>query len=410
MLVKYGKVSKYGQDIPIAVIGIAMKVFTIVINIVVGIVLGAQPILGYNYGARKLERVKETFKLVLISTIIVGILSTLIFELCPQVVINMFGVQTALYYDEFAQMTFRIFLSMVTLTCTIKMTSIFFQAVGQPAKAAILSLSRDIVLFVPLVIILPISMGITGILWGAPIADIFGIIITVSFIVVFFKSLSKEAKQVEVITAPLAIKPSHKGAIITIAREHGSAGKYIGQLVAEKLNIPYYYKELTALAAQESGLAASFVSEINEHSPHLMHELYLSTDVVQRAIRAQEEIIQKIADNGACVIVGRAADYVLREYDDVINIFIHAPQEYRINKVMEMYGDTKAEAAKSLKRADEARAAYYNEISDLDWGNSSNYDLCIDSSIGAENTAEVIVGYLKNRENFSKAPTKSKNS
>ena len=137
MLVKYGIASKYGADIPIAVIGIAMKVFTIVINIVVGIVLGGQPILGYNYGAKKYKRVEETFRLILISTIVVGVLSTLIFELCPQVVIHLFGVESDLY-NEFAQMTFRIFLSLVTFTCTIKMTSIFFQAVGQPVKAAVI--------------------------------------------------------------------------------------------------------------------------------------------------------------------------------------------------------------------------------------------------------------------------------
>jgi Na+-driven multidrug efflux pump len=171
-----------------------MKVFTIVINIVVGIVLDGQPILGYNYGAKNYKRVKETFNLILISTLIIGILSTLIFELCPQIVISMFGVQTALY-DEFAQMTFRIFLALVTFTCTIKMSSVFFQAVGQPSKAAIISLARDIILFIPLVIILPVYMGINGALWAAPLADVAGIIITFAFIHVFFISLNKEVTQ-----------------------------------------------------------------------------------------------------------------------------------------------------------------------------------------------------------------------
>ena len=190
MLVKYGSVSKYGQDIPIAVIGIAMKVFTIDINIVVGIVLGGQPILGYNYGAKKYNRVKEAYKIIFISTLIVGIIATLIFELCPQVIIGMFGAESELY-NEFAKMTFRIFLSLVTFTCTIKMTSIFFQAVGQPAKAAIISLTRDIVCFVPLVILLPIKMEITGILWAAPIADGIGMIISMIFVTLFLKSLDK---------------------------------------------------------------------------------------------------------------------------------------------------------------------------------------------------------------------------
>ena len=395
MLVKYGSISKYGPDIPIAVMGIAMKVFTIVINIVAGMVLGGQPILGYNYGAKKYKRVKETFRLILISTVIVGILSTLVFELCPLAVIHLFGVQTELY-DEFAQMAFRTFLALVTFTCVIKMTSIFFQAVGQPVKAAIISLTRDIACFVPLVILLPKAMGIKGTLWAAPVADIIGIIITVYFISAFFKSLDQETDQLETPAAPLTIKPSQKGVIITIAREHGSAGKYIGQLVAEKLNIPYYYKEMTALAAQESGLAAEFVSEINANSSRALYEIYLSTDVIQLAILAQESIIRKIADSGSCVIVGRSADYVLRDYNDVVTIFIHAPKEYRVKKVMEMYGDTEQEATKNIKKSDAARAAYYKSISGLEWGNARNYDLCINSSIGTEKTADAICAFVSN--------------
>jgi len=193
MLVKYGNLSKYGADIPIAVIGIAMKVFTIVINIVVGIVLGSQPILGYNYGAKKYDRVKETFRLVITSTIIVGLLATLVFELCPQAVINMFGVQTELY-NEFAVMTFRTFLCLVIFTCTIKVISIFFQAVGQPIKAAVVSLTRDIICFAPLVILLPAHMGIKGTLWAAPAADMIGIAVSMCLVVIFFKSLEKASE------------------------------------------------------------------------------------------------------------------------------------------------------------------------------------------------------------------------
>ncbi|MDE6292701.1 MAG: MATE family efflux transporter, partial [Bacilli bacterium] len=157
MLAKYGAMSKYGADIPIAVIGICMKVFTIVINITVGIILGAQPILGYNYGAKEYDRVKKTFRLVVISTIVVGLIATLLFELCPEVIIKMFGTESDLYM-EFATKTFRIFLLLVVFTCLIKVSSIFFQAVGNPIKASIVSLTRDIVCFVPLVIILPMYM------------------------------------------------------------------------------------------------------------------------------------------------------------------------------------------------------------------------------------------------------------
>ena len=392
MLAKHGANSKYGADIPIAVIGICMKVFTIVINIIVGIILGAQPILGYNYGAKKYDRVRKTFKTVLLLTIIIGVIGTLIFELCPQVIIRIFGTESELYM-EFACMTFRVFLMFVTFTCTIKMTSIFFQAVGNPLKSAIVSLARDIICFVPLVLILPNFMGVEGALWAAPIADFIGIILTATLIVVFFKKLgntkNEQIKQSEV------IKPSTKGVIVTISREHGSQGKYIGELVSKKLGIPYYYKEMTAIAAQESGLDKEFVSDINRNTD-LLYNLYVTTTPVKYAIEAQEKVIKEIAKQGSSVIVGRAADYVLRENKNIVRIFIYAPKDYRAEKIMEMYKDTKKEAIKHVEKSDKARASYYKMISGQNWADPRNYDLCIDSSIGTEKTAEIICQYINN--------------
>lgn len=393
MLAKYGSQSEYGADIPIATIGICMKVFSIVINIVVGIILGAQPILGFNYGAKKYDRVKETFKLVILSTIIVGIASTLIFELCPELVIKMFGTSDALYM-EFATKTFRIFLLLVCFTCLIKVISIFFQAVGEPLKAAIVSLTRDIIFFVPLVIILPIYMGVTGPLWAAPIADLLGMFVSGTLVILFFRKLDKPAK---VSAEETIIKSSKPGVIITIAREHGSAGKYIGELVAKKLNIPYYYKEMTALAAKESGLDKEFISKINSKND-ILHDLYLTTAPVKYAIEAQDKIIKKIAEQGSCVIVGRAADYVLRDNKNLVKIFIYANEEYKINKLQEMYGDTKKEAIKNMNKSNKNRANYYKMISGNEWGDYKNYDLLIDSSIGTEKTAELIVNYIKNNK------------
>lgn len=388
-LAKYGAQSKYGADIPIATIGICMKVFSIVINIVVGIILGAQPILGYNYGAKKYNRVKQTFKLVTILSIIVGIISTLIFEICPEIVIKMFGTSDALYM-EFAMKTFRIFLMFVTFTCLIKMISIFFQAVGEPLKAAIVSLSRDIIFFVPLVILLPKKFGVVGPLIAAPIADFIGIVISTILVITFLKTLTNTKKT----ESKNIIEKSKEGVIITIAREHGSAGKYIGKLVAEKLNIPYYYKEMTALAAQESGLDKEFISKINSKND-ILHELYLTTEPVKYAIKAQEKIIKKIAQAGSCVIVGRASDYVLRENKNLIRIFIYANEEYKIKKLCEMYGDSEKEAKNNMNKSNKNRASYYKIVSGQTWGDYRNYDLMIDSSIGTEETAQLIIDYIK---------------
>jgi putative MATE family efflux protein len=198
MLAKYGAQSKYGVDIPIAIIGIESKVFTVVINIVVGIVLGCQPILGYNLGAGNLDRVKKLYRYILLSTVVIALLFTILFEAAPGAVVGIFGKPTNIPnpddYWEFGEKTFRIFLALVTFTCTIKMTSIFFQAVGKPVFAIISSLIRDIVCFIPLIIVLPIFFGIEGILFAAPAADFIAMIVAASLTIVYFRGLNKSVK------------------------------------------------------------------------------------------------------------------------------------------------------------------------------------------------------------------------
>ncbi len=398
MLAKYGAVSQYGVDIPIAIIGIESKVFTVVINLVVGIVLGCQPIISYNMGAKRYDRVKELYRKILLCTVVIGLASTLLFELAPRAVVGIFGTPTNIPnpddYWKFGELTFRIFLCLVTFTCTIKMTSIFFQAVGKPIRAVIASMIRDIICFIPLIITLPIFFGIEGILFAAPSADLIAMIVAAALTVTFMKTLKSDVPSGN---NESVLKPSSKGVIITIAREHGSSGKQIGKLISEKLGIPFYYKEMTVLAAQESGLDKEFISDINSNAPTILQSLYLSTDVIQQAIVAQDKVIRKIADSGSCVIVGRAADYVLRDYEDVIRVFIYADEEFKISRVMEIYGDSKEQALKNLHRSDEARASYYKNISAQNWGDRHNYELMIDSSVGLDESAEIICSYVRGK-------------
>ena len=395
-LARYGAMTKFGADIPIAIIGIQSKVFTVVINLVVGIVLGCQPIISFNMGAKKYDRVKELYKKIIICALVIGVSFTTLFQLAPEFVIRLFGTPSNIPnpddYWEFGVMTMRIFMSLISISCLIKVNSIFFQAVGKPIQAAITSMVRDILCFVPLIIILPLAyQGVEAILWSAPISDFIAMAVTAILSVSFIKSLQKTEKSEQINEI---IKPSKKGVIITIGREHGSSGKQIGKIVAEKLGIPFYYKEMTALAAQESGLDREFIADINVSSPAILHSLYLSTEVVQRAIVAQDKVIKRIADEGSCVIVGRAADHVLRNRDNLLNVFIYAPEEYRIKRIMEVYGDSYDAAKKNVHHSDEARASYYKSISGKSWGNRSNYQLMIDGSIGLEKCADVICSYV----------------
>ena len=199
-LARYGALSKYGPDIPISVFSIQTKVYTIVLNIVTGIVLGGQPIFGYNYGAKRMDRVREAYKIVFRATLITGITATIIFQLWPKEVVGIFGSGNELY-QEFAVKTFRIYLSLVTVTCLVKMTAVFFQSIGKSKYAVMASVIRDIVCFTPLAIILPsvlegaeVGTGINGILYAAPISDLVAIVVILILTISFFHKLNKETE------------------------------------------------------------------------------------------------------------------------------------------------------------------------------------------------------------------------
>ena len=187
---RYGPLSEYGADIPLSAIGIVMKVFAIVISFAVGIAVGGQPIVGFNYGARRYGRVRKTFKYIILSNIVVGLIATVLFELCPQAIVSLFGNESALY-NEYACMCFRIFLCAIVFTCLSKACSIFLQSIGRPVGSTILAVARDVVFFVPGVLLLSASAGVTGMLWAAPISDVLSILLAVLLIALEFRSMRR---------------------------------------------------------------------------------------------------------------------------------------------------------------------------------------------------------------------------
>ena len=193
-LSKYGLLSHYGADIPIAIIGIESKIFTVVLNLVVGIALGCQPIVSYNVGARRYDRVRELYFKIMALTVSIGLVFTLLFQLFPDFVIGLFGVPSNIPnpedYWEFGEKTLRIFLSLLTISCLIKMNSIFFQAAGESVRAAVSSVMRDLVCFVPLALLLPLLFpSVEAILYAAPLSDLLAAVVTALMSVSFVRSL-----------------------------------------------------------------------------------------------------------------------------------------------------------------------------------------------------------------------------
>jgi Na+-driven multidrug efflux pump len=190
-LVSYGALSKYGSDIPLTVVGIVMKMFAIAIAFIVGVASGCQPIVGYNRGAGRHDRVKELYKKMMIIEFIIGLIATLCFELFPIQLINLFGKDNGALYNEFAVLAFRIYLSSTTLCAIQKASSIFLQSIGKPIQSMVLSLARDFVLLAPLCIILPVHLGVVGPLYAAPIADIICLIITICIMAYTLKGIDQ---------------------------------------------------------------------------------------------------------------------------------------------------------------------------------------------------------------------------
>lgn len=350
------------------------------------------PILSFNYAARNIDRCRKTLSTaVRWGCALMGI-GVLCFETVPAQMLAVFTSDFQVI--EIGRVGFRIVATSFVPLVTSLVFPVFFQAVGYSLTSSALTVLRTVVLFVPLGYVFS-RFGLNQFWLTFPVTEVLTSCAGFWFYRQFLAAdYVKNRKPVypDLGTAP-ALLPSHPGVIITIARQHGSGGKQIGKLVAKQLHIPFYYKEVMALAAHESGLDAEFISDINKNSPDVLRDLYLSTGAVRQAIAAQKKIIHKIADTGSCVIVGRAADYVLRDYPNVVRVFIHAPEEYRIKRIMDVYGDTAAEARRNIRHADKARGAYYRHVSGKRWGDGTNYELVLDSSLGLEKTVETIVRY-----------------
>lgn len=189
-LTYYGAMSAYGSDIPLSALGIVMKVNSILLSFFIGLAVGSQPIIGFNYGAKKYDRVKKCYLIVVGISLVIGVIGFCIFQFAPQSVINLFGQENDLY-NNFALMSFRIFLFCCILNAFQVVSSIFFQAIGKPVRATVLSLSRQILFLIPAMLILPIFFGLEGILYAGPAADSLAFVLALVFILVEMRHLNR---------------------------------------------------------------------------------------------------------------------------------------------------------------------------------------------------------------------------
>ena len=201
--------------------------------------------------------------------------------------------------------------------------------------------------------------------------------------------------------------------VITIARQFGSGGREIGKALADKLGIEFYDRELLRLAAKESGIDEELFENADEQpSNSFLYSAVMVNHVSLKSFLGYNdcitndklfiftiETIRKLAQEKSCVIVGRCADYILKDHENCVNVFIHANYEDRLKTVMETKELTKEQAKSLIKKTDKRRSAYYSYYSDKTWGDVNEYDLCVNSSnLTVEKAADVIDFYIKNRK------------
>ena len=397
MMTKLGASTKFGSDIPLSVYGVISKINSLYISTVLGISIGAQPIIGFNYGAGNEKRVKETIRKVLIINFIVGIIFNIVFILFPRELASIFISSTDSSYElfmEFAELMCHSFLLVICLNALEMTSSIVIQSVGNVFKSTAVSFIRQIILLIPISLILAFvfNKGLYGVMYAGCIADAICFVITSFILLSEYKKLDiKESKEVNLESNSLNSYDG-KHVVITISREYGSGGRFVGKLVSEKLGIPFFDKEIINLASKKSGLNADYIESIDQTKKG---SSYINNNDDLLYI-AEEKVIKSVSKD-SCVIVGRCADYILRKNKDLVKVFLYSDPASKEKRAILYYGLKEKNVLKEIEKIDKEREKHYKFYTGTDWKNFSNYDIMLNvDKYGVEKTADIIVDYINN--------------
>lgn len=392
MMTKYGALTKYGADIPLSVYGVISKINSLYISTILGISIGAQPIIGFNYGAGNYERVKETLRKVLTINLIVGLTFNIIFYLFPKEIVSIFIANSDPNYKlflEFAVIICHSFLLVMGLNFLEMTTSITVQSLGNVKKATMVSFIRQIILFIPIACFMAIYLhkGIYGVLNAGPIADA---ITFFTALVIFYSEYRKlSIKEKPTNLEDIKVNNTYKGKkiVITISREYGSGGHYVGELLAKRMGINFYDKNLINLISKKSGLSKEYVEA---NSQKLASFKYIDNND-DRIFIAEEKVIKDLAKKESCVIVGRCADYILKDNKDTIKVFLYSSSQDKVKRAVKYYNLEEDKALKEINKINSERAKHYKYYTNRDWYDFANYDIALNVDyLGVEKTAELL--------------------
>ena len=376
--------AQVNQTVLIGSFGIYYKIQQIALFSAFGLSNTIISILSFNYGMQDKKRVDDCIKYGIIDTIIVTLIISVLFEIFASPLANLFGLAggTTKEIIEVCITALRISsIGFIFMGISVAIQGIL-QSIRYALRPLIISLLRLVVFVFPVAYLFTKSENVTEIVWWTfPIAEFLTSIIS---LFILKDSYNRKIRLIK-------NDKFKNNLIISISREHGTNGKEIGRLVANKLNISFFDKE----EIKEFAIKNNMID--NNYSNEEIYDNFLSLDVSKEAIINQAKVIKKIANDSDAVIIGRCADYILRENKNLIKIFIYAPMNYKIKNVMKNYGDSEKQAKNHILASDKSRSNYYSAIANSTWGDKNNYDLCIDAKIGNENVVKIICDYVKNR-------------
>ena len=376
--------AQVNQTVLIGSFGIYYKIQQIALFSAFGLSNTIISILSFNYGMKDKKRIDDCIKYGIIDTIIVTLIISILFELFAYPLANLFGLAGGSTKEIIRVCTIALRISsigFVFMGISVAIQGVL-QSIRYALRPLIISLLRLVVFLFPVAYLFIKSENVTEIFWWTfPIAEVLTAVISL------FILKNSYNRKIKIIKSD-KIK---NNLIISISREHGTNGKEIGRLVANQLKIPFYDKEEIKEFAIKNNIVNS------NSSDEEIYDNFLSLDASKDAIINQSNVIIKIANNSDAVIIGRAADYILKDNKNLVKVFIYAPMDYKVKNVMKNYGDDEKQAKMHILNSDESRSNYYSAIANKVWGDKNNYDLCIDAKIENENVVKIICDYVKTR-------------
>lgn len=380
--------AKANPTILVGSFGIYYKIQQIALFAAFGLSNTIISILSFNYGMKDKSRSDDCIKYGIIDTIIVSAIITIVFEILAKPLASLFGLAGGGSSEEIISVC----------TTAIRIASIGYifmgfsvavqgvlQSVGYAIRPLIISFLRLVIFVLPITYLFTLSNNVVNIVWWTfPIAEVLTALISIFILKSSYKTKISVLDKIKTTISEKAQK-----LVVSIAREHGTNGKEIAKQVAYRLGLSFYDKE----EIKKYAVSNSMIED--GHSDEELYKFYLSLDAEKDSIIKQSETIKAIAEKENCVIVGRAADYILRDNPNLVKIFLYAPIEYRIDKIKEIYKDTYKEAKRHVLESDKSRATYYEVVANRTWGKKENYDLCINCELGNEKIIDIICNYIE---------------